>query len=344
MIREVKAKSRQLGLSLIELMIAMTVGLVMTGAVLQVYLQSSSSYHLQDELSYIQENGRYGLSEVMKELRMAGYSSCGESAKIANSIETSEDVKFTYGLIGYSVDSTDSTVAAGAIAVSDYPSELDDAWDGTDALQIYKASQDAALYVTSHNANSATIHIKGTHAYTPNTIMMIADEGCSQVGVFALTGPTNNNANANHLNHNTGSGSIENCTKKLGGEFTCASGTQESKEYGPGSRVMKVDSILYYVRDSGSDASNPGLYRSIFGSEEEVVQGVEDMIVSFGVDTDDDGVANQYLTARNVKETEWVDVMSARVSLLMRSRDKVDGAYVRKTLTATTKIRNRGVE
>ncbi|MDO6563630.1 PilW family protein [Amphritea sp. 1_MG-2023] len=341
----VTAKAKQSGLSLIELMIAITIGLVMTGAVIQVYVQSSSSYQLQDELSYIQENGRYGLSEVIKELRMAGYSSCGSGAKVANSVESGADMQFAYGLIGYGVDSTDSMVTTGAIAVSDYPAELTDAWDGTDALQIYKANPDNALYVTSHNPNSATIHIKGTHAYKPDTIMVLVDEGCSQVGIFAITGPTNNNDNANHLNHNTGSGTVENCTKFLGGQFTCSSGAPESKEYGPGSKVMSIDRTLYYIRNSGDDASIPGLYRSVFdGATEEVVQGVEDMMISFGLDTDDDGVANQYLTARNIKETEWVDVMSARVSFVMRSRNQVDGDFVRKTLTATTKLRNRGVE
>ncbi|MBN0989051.1 PilW family protein [Amphritea pacifica] len=345
--KAIATRPKQLGLSLIELMIALTVGLVMTGAVIQVYVQTSASYQLQDELSYIQENGRYALSEIVKELRMAGYSSCGGGAKVANSVESSANVNFSYGLIGYSVDSTDSTVATGAIPVSNYPSLLNSAWDGTDALQIYKGDPNSALYVTSHVPASATIHIKGTHAYLRDTILLIADASCSQIGIFSVSGPTNNSANANHIVHNTGSpGSIDNCTKKLGGNFTCATGTAEDKEYGKGSRVLSVDGVLFYIRNSGNDAATPGLYRKDLdnATEEEVVQGVEDMVILFGLDTDGDGVANQYLTARNVQEDQWSNIMSARVTLTLRSRSTVDGVFVRKTLSATTKIRNRGGE
>lgn len=346
MIKTNLSSLRQQGLSLIELMIAMTVGLVMTGAVLQVYVQSSSSYRLQDELSYIQENGRYALSEIIKELRMAGYSSCGGAAKIANSVENGADVNFASGLIGYGVDSTDNNVAAGAVAVTDYPAVLANAWDGTDALQIYKADPNSALHVTSHNPNSATIHIKGTHEYLRDKILLMANESCDQIGIFSISGPTNAAGGAGHIVHNTGTpGDIDNCTKSLGGNFTCSAGTQDPKEYGPGSRVMSVDGLLYYIRNSGSDALTPGLYKDVLGGgTEEVVQGVENMSIAFGLDTDNDGVANQYLTARNVQESQWGNIMSARVSLVMRSRNEVDGAFVRKTLTATTQLRNRGGE
>mgnify|MGYP001336801331 FL=1 len=51
-------KRYQKGLSLIELMIALVLGLLISSAVIQVFIRTSASYQLQDELSYIQENGR----------------------------------------------------------------------------------------------------------------------------------------------------------------------------------------------------------------------------------------------------------------------------------------------
>lgn len=337
-------KRYQKGLSLIELMIALVLGLLISSAVIQVFIRTSASYQLQDELSYIQENGRYALSEITKDLRMVGYSSCGGGAKIANSVDD-DSVRFQLGLVGYSVDSTDSTVAAGAIAVSDYPSELNVAWDGTDALQVYKSDPNSSLHVTSHNPNSATIHIQGTHPIKPGTVLLMASANCDQIGVFAMSGPTNSSSNANHFVHNTGSGSLKNCTKNLRGNFTCFSGVSEKNPgYGAGSKVMTVDSALYYVRNSGTDTTIPGLYRKELNSinAEELVQGVEDINISYGLDTDNDAVANQYLTARNIQENNWGNVTSVRVALVMRSRDLVDGAYVRKTMTATVMLRNRG--
>ncbi|MFA7552720.1 MAG: PilW family protein [Spongiibacteraceae bacterium] len=65
-------KSQQ-GLSLIELMIAITLGIVLMGAALQFMLSTRQTYDLNDDISRIQENGRMALDIIVKDLQMAGY-------------------------------------------------------------------------------------------------------------------------------------------------------------------------------------------------------------------------------------------------------------------------------
>lgn len=63
----------QKGLSLVELMIAITLGSVMLAAATQFLLGDVMSYRLDDDLARIQDNGREALDILIPDLRLAGY-------------------------------------------------------------------------------------------------------------------------------------------------------------------------------------------------------------------------------------------------------------------------------
>jgi type IV pilus assembly protein PilW len=72
------------------------------------------------------------------------------------------------------------------------------------------------------------------------------------------------------------------------------------------------------------------LYRSVNGgAAEELLEGVEDMQVFYGEDTDSDGVANRYVTAdvinapcaSGANPSCWLRATSVRISLLVRTLD-----------------------
>jgi len=65
--------SNQKGLSLVELLIAMALGLLLTAGALQMMLASQNIYQTTDTLSRIQENGRFALNFLTKDIRMAGH-------------------------------------------------------------------------------------------------------------------------------------------------------------------------------------------------------------------------------------------------------------------------------
>jgi type IV pilus assembly protein PilW len=64
---------RQRGLGIIELMIAITLGLLITAAVGTIFLSGSKSYNENERFARMQENGRYALKLLADELAMAGY-------------------------------------------------------------------------------------------------------------------------------------------------------------------------------------------------------------------------------------------------------------------------------
>ena len=69
-----RARAAQRGLSLVELMIAMLLGLVVVAAVFNMYTGTRRSSLFTEGLQTMQENGRFGVSVLQKGLRLAGYS------------------------------------------------------------------------------------------------------------------------------------------------------------------------------------------------------------------------------------------------------------------------------
>ena len=67
------SRLRQLGLSLIELMVAMTIGLFLLLVISNLFIGSKQTYTNQDNLSRLQENGRFAIALLGKVIRESGY-------------------------------------------------------------------------------------------------------------------------------------------------------------------------------------------------------------------------------------------------------------------------------
>ncbi|KZX61644.1 MULTISPECIES: PilW family protein [unclassified Alcanivorax] len=63
---------KQSGFSLVELMVAMLVGLVVTGAALQLLITNNRTFALQQATSRVQENGQLVLRFLVRDLRRTG--------------------------------------------------------------------------------------------------------------------------------------------------------------------------------------------------------------------------------------------------------------------------------
>ena len=61
------------GLTLVELMVSILLGIFLSSGVVGVYLDSKRNYLAEEEMARIQENGRYTLSLLKRELMMAGF-------------------------------------------------------------------------------------------------------------------------------------------------------------------------------------------------------------------------------------------------------------------------------
>jgi type IV pilus assembly protein PilW len=82
--------------------------------------------------------------------------------------------------------------------------------------------------------------------------------------------------------------------------------------------VIELQTVNYTIGVGAS--GEPALFRQEFNNPpEELIEGVEDMQILYGVDTDNDQFPNQYMSADAV--IDFDDVVSVRVMLLVRSID-----------------------
>lgn len=64
------------GLSLVELMIALVISLVLMLGVVQVFMASQAASRLSEGASRVQENARFALDFLERDIRMAGHMGC----------------------------------------------------------------------------------------------------------------------------------------------------------------------------------------------------------------------------------------------------------------------------
>jgi len=309
-------RGREHGMSLVELMIAMAIGIFMCGVVASLYFNMRGSFRYQEDLARLQETGRFALERMGRDVRMAGYNGCGSITDFANVINggaTSPFLNFSSPILGYEG------------GVSTFPTELTSAGaiTGTgapDAIVLLGVDTSNELVVQGHNPPSAQIDTS-RHSIQAGEILLITD--CSHAAVFQMTGPTNSNSNATNVVHNTGTGSPGNCTKYLGASCPAS----KSYQFKPGASMLRVYSNAYFIAPSSLGNGRRSLWAmSLTGATsgstaQEVMEGVQDMQITYGQDTNGDFAADKFVTADAIgtSATEWAKVVSVRLSLLAKS-------------------------
>lgn len=327
-------RRHQRGLTLVELMVALVLSMMLMIGVITVFTANRETFQMQEALARIQENGRFATQALVNDIRGAGYWGCGtQTPRIVNTLNDSGTYEFSYG------ESVDGFEAG----TSSWTPTLDDSivspLTGSDIITI-RFSDGGGARVIQHNQPSADLKVVAHSDLKIDDIVMVSD--CEDAAIFQVTNIQNiAQANTNVV-HNTGTSSPGNATQNLGKKFTNA-------------EVVRIRTRTWYVRNGAG--GGPALWRiDNGGAPQEVVEGIEQLQILYGVDTDSDLGANDYLTADNV--SNWGQVVSVRINMLVRSlRDNVtdapqsytfNGATVtptdnrlRQVFTTTIAIRNR---
>src|SRR6266536_1972585 len=82
---------RSRGLTLVELMIAMTIGLLILLAVSRIFVTSRATYTYEEGLARTQESGRFAMEFLSQDLRMSGYAGCSSKLAVGTYDSTSSD-------------------------------------------------------------------------------------------------------------------------------------------------------------------------------------------------------------------------------------------------------------
>ncbi|MCP5419136.1 MAG: PilW family protein [Gammaproteobacteria bacterium] len=96
---------KQRGLTLIEIMIALALGLMLIAGLLQLFVGTRQSFRMQENLSRVQESGRYALEYLSRSLRLAGYRArdtieVGQSFEDKFEVDSNPDRRPIWGVDG----------------------------------------------------------------------------------------------------------------------------------------------------------------------------------------------------------------------------------------------------
>lgn len=337
---------RQAGVGLVEIMVAVTLSLILTAGLVQVYTGNKQTYRIQESLSRLQENGRFALDFITRDLRSAGFLGCaGTSTKTTNTLNNASSFNWDFDQIieGFEAASSsgwDRDPVATAGIVSPY-------LPARDVLTIRRSLGNpvqVGAQGAMNPAGSAPITVARPHGLQPADVVMVTD--CTDAAIFNITGITPNGAN-DDIVHAAGGGSPGNASPALGKDYTTAGA------------IVELMTSTYYVGTGVS--GRPALFRQDgAAAAQELVEGVEDMQILYGIDTDGDRTPNRYVTADQVDiVADWGDAVSTEVRLLLQTLDnnlasQANQQYtfngqtfvspdrrLRRTFTNTISIRNR---
>lgn len=321
------ASRRQLGLTLVELMVALVLGLVVIGAVVNLFLTNRQTYRATENLARMQENLRFAFELMARDVREAGATACG-ATNFANVLNGTPSNWSWQGetLIAY---------APGATIPSPAP---DNVAAGSPVLSIAKGSDPAnEIHVTDHEPASATLTLSSTTGLDVEDILFLFLCEGPDAAIFQAT---NVNSSSLTVVHNDGSSkSPGNCTKCLSTPVVCESGHGAPKPKDcrnfTGGTLLKFQHILWYV--GTNDRGGTSLYRKVGNNDRvEMVPDIDQLTLSF---LTKNGTTYQPIAS----VTAWQNVVAVRIMVRSVSTDKVgtDGQPLRREYPFTIALRNR---
>jgi len=239
----------QHGLTLIELMISITLGMAIVAAGLMVLVSTKSTYVIQDENTRLSDTGRYAIENISRAVRQAAFENL-----------ESEDAPIVH----------DPDNAANAPNI-----------DGFDAK---------TMSVTTGSLTP----LPGAMTVNPSDILQVRFFGASKKDVSGTPTPD---------------GSIINCAGRAVGAVQTPENANEGRGW----------SIFFVHRANGGE---PQLFCAYVDGGKlvsaPIASGVESFQVLYGLDTNNDGVPEQFLNATDVKN-RWRNVVALKIAMLVRS-------------------------
>lgn len=290
-------------MSLVEILVSLVISLFLLAGIIQVFIADKASYSFTESISRIQENGRFSLDTMAQDLRMAGFFGCAiydpdDTANITNNLDPN----------GAGYDAT----LYDFLGMATIEGTDNDGLNGSDTVTIRGAKPGAVnIYPPYNTSTSAQIFVNPNNPLVKESIVMISN--CSGADIFQITNMTQDpTADKHSVVHNTGKGSPgnynpDNCA---GGNAHCLSQT-----YGADASMFELQTVTYSI--AVGESGEPALFRSENGVNVELIDGIENMQVLYGIDDDADNYANQFVVASAV--TDSLDVVSIRLMLLVRS-------------------------
>jgi type IV pilus assembly protein PilW len=288
---------QQRGVGLIELMVAMLIGLFLILGAVTVFNQSRNTYRASEGVARLQETARLAMDVIESDIRMANYWGMNNRADyIINRAGPSQPPPAEFNA------QQQTNVSLCGTAASNWVINLDEYLGGSNnsyglqcAASNYQAGSDVVFIRRANEARPAVLDPNRVYLQTSRI------QGTLFVPNAACTLPT---------------------------DPTCI----PAAYLPPASESRELEARAYYVSSQSTLRNDvPSLRRKRFASvnaavpanailDEEIVSGVEDLQIRIGVDTNGDSNIDQYVNPGGVPGN--AAVVSVTVWLRVRAEDR----------------------
>jgi type IV pilus assembly protein PilW len=337
------------GFSLVELLIALLISSLLLLGVMQIFVSSRDSYKLDEGLSRMQESGRFAASFLEREIRMAGNVGCRGKIKLNNVanyltggggiyIANDDPANPNLSVAGFEAVGTGpgssytipTSHPANSVTVANWGPSLDlalapaGAIQGSDIIVVRYMGSDA-VPLTSVGG----VYSDGTQLYAtyPNNLakqQVVVMSDCENAAIFQIDNVTTAAGVSTVTHGNAGGIAPGNVCATWGlGAAPCA----KNYNFSLGATIGSMQTSAFYVA-AGADGT-PSLWRTTLinggNTAEELVSGIENLQVVYGLDTNNDGNADQYVPADLIPADpatgfpNWRDIVSVRIGIMART-------------------------
>jgi type IV pilus assembly protein PilW len=298
------ATRRMRGFSLVELMVAMTLSLVLLAGALSILYTSKVTYNENERVARLQEAGRTVVELILRDARAAGYVGCSRPLRpedFVNALNASATLPFNLQQPLFGFD----TAPASAGWVPALDASILNAVPGSDVVAVRSSRQGQPIFRTTAPVSPlAPIQVtRAANVPVPtNTPMIISDcRGASAFWPSGVATPTPTTATIAHAPGVNASASL-------------------TRGFEIGAQVTPVQTVVYYVR-LDAVTGLPALWQKIgTNPARALIEGVENIQITYGEDTTADQLADSYVTADMVGN--WANVISFSIAILVRSEDE----------------------
>jgi len=329
------------GFTLIELMIAMLLGLIVIAGVTSVFLATQRSYRTNVALGDVQDGSRIAFELMARDIRDAGLTGCGTGDRVANVLNNSTTdwwADWGNAVHGYGSGTAADPALAGLTTGVQVA--------GTDSLQLLGAVDTGLSVYDTPSGNAANFKINDkTFDLKIGDVVIVCDP--DHAAIVQITGYNASNVTFGH-NAGNANPSPGNCSKGLGYPTTCTTnGTPYL--FGSNSQMFKLGAVDWYI--GTNPVGGTSLYRvsvatasagaTPTGTTQEMVRNVTAMNIRYH---QSNPLGTSFVDANAIGAGNWASVDAVQVQLTLESVDKYAGTDVKaisRSFTATTTVLNR---
>jgi len=331
-------RMRQAGFSIVELMVALVLGLLLIGGVVNIFMTNQQTFRTNENLGRLQENARISFELMAREVRQAGGNLCGATlvANVLNNATTAWTSNWEAGVLqGFDGAQAATGIVATGVAVNERVAN-------TDAVRVLSGGMFDGVTITAHDAGTAQITLATIdHGFAPESVVVVCDG--QSAALAKLTSAASGTTAV--VGHNDGAGITDNCSEGLNFPTDCSSETGNSRAFQPGGFVTRMTASTWYVGNNARGGRS--LFRVTAGGPEEIAEGVRDMQLDYLLRNSATGTLDSNWLAADLV-TDWTpgaasQVVAVRLRLTLETQTAVgtNQQPVERQLIHVVNLRNR---